>query len=101
MRKEKTMNRNITKISVALLFAALCILTVNSAQANESIWFSGNEQYRPASNVLNDGSCYNAAHNSENIFLATASGPNQEVMAGTCSVKDGRNFNIWFQTDNH
>lgn len=94
------MNRNVTKLSVAFIFATLFILTVNSAQATESIWFTGHEQYRPATNILKDGSCYNTAHNSENIYLSTAYGLNQEAKAGTCSLTDGRSYNIWLQAIN-
>lgn len=76
------------------------MLTVSSAQATESIWFSGQEQYAPAANYLNDGSCYSAAHNSENIYLATAGRLEKEAKATTCSLTDISSRNIWFQTNN-
>lgn len=94
------MKRNIIKISVTFLFAALILLTVSSAQATESIWFSGHEQYRPATIVLNDGTCYSAANNNENIFLAPAFGMNQEADGGICSLTDGRSYSIWLQAIN-
>jgi hypothetical protein len=100
MRKDTTMNKNIKKTSVAFIFTALLMLTVSSAQATESIWFSGQEQYAPAANYLNDGSCYSAAHNSENIFLATAGSMKKEAKAGTCSLTDISSHNIWLQTNN-
>jgi hypothetical protein len=94
------MNRNITKTSVAFLFAALFMVAVGSAQAAESVWFSGNELYQPATHLLNDGSCYNIAKNSENIYLSTDSSLNQEAIAGICSLTDGRSFSIWFPPAN-
>jgi hypothetical protein len=93
------MNMNITKISVAFVFATLLILTISSAQATESIWFTGHDQYAPAANYLNDGSCYSAANNSENIYLATAGSLKKEAMAGTCSLTDISTHNIWLQTN--
>jgi hypothetical protein len=91
------MKRNIAKISIVFVFAALFIITVGSAQAAESVWFSGNEQYQPATNILNGGSCYNTTQNSENIYFSTDSGMKQVAKAGTCSLTDGRSYNIWFQ----
>ncbi|MEJ2661038.1 MAG: hypothetical protein P8Z73_09995 [Desulfobacteraceae bacterium] len=92
------MNHNIAKIGIVFVFAALFIVTVSSAQAGESIWFSGNEGYRPAVNYLNSGLCYSAPHNSENIYLAAANDLRQEANAGTCSLTAVRTDNIWFQT---
>jgi hypothetical protein len=90
----------INTIGIALVFAALFIVAVSSAQAGESIWFSGHEEYRPAATFLNGGSCYSDNHNSENIFFAGESGQKQEANAGTCIQTDGRSRSIWFQTDN-
>lgn len=90
----------INTIGIALLFAALFIVTVSSAQAGESIWFYGHEEYRPAATFLNGGSCYSDSQNSENIFLAGESGQKQEANAGMCILTDGRSQSIWFQTNN-
>lgn len=94
------MKRNITKISVVFVFAALFIFSVGSAQATESIWFSGHDQYQPATNAQDGGFCYSIAHNSENIYLSTNGGLQQEAMGGTCGVPDGRNYSIWLQAEN-
>ena len=94
------MNRHVKKISIAFTFAALFMITVSSAQAGESIWFSGHEDFRPAANFLNGGSCYVTTHSSENIYLADDSGLRQEANTGTCSLTNGRSYNIWFQAGN-
>ena len=93
------MNRNITRIRIVLVFAALFMITVSSAQSAESIWFSGHEDNAPAANFLNGGFCYNATDNSENIFLDNGSGKVQEATPGTCSLTDGRSYSIWFQNN--
>lgn len=93
------MKRNIKKIRIAFVFAALFMITVSSAQAAESIWFSGHEEYRPAAQFLNGGSCYSTVHNSENIYFSTVNGLGQEAKPGTCSLTDGRSYNIWFQAN--
>ena len=87
-------------IGIALVFAALFIVTVSSAQAGESIWFSGHEEFRPVATFLDGGSCYSDSHNSKNIFLADESGQKQEANTGTCILTDGRSQSIWFQTNN-
>jgi hypothetical protein len=91
------MNRNIAKISIVFVFAALFMITVSSAQAADSIWFSGNQGYRPAANYLNGGSCYSVTSSSENIFLASGNDLGQEANAGICSLTDGRTYNIWLR----
>ena len=91
------MNHNIAKLSIAFVFAALFMITVNSAQAAESIWFSANQRYQPAVHYLNDGSCYSVSPNSENIFLAAGNDLGQEANAGICRLTDGRTYTIWFQ----
>ena len=94
------MNRKITKLSVAFVFAALFIAAVGSAQAAESIWFSGHELYQPATNFLNGGSCYDMVNNSENIYLSTDGTQRQEANAGICNLTDGRSLSIWFSPTN-
>jgi hypothetical protein len=94
------MNPNMTKVSVVFVFAALFILAVSSAQASENIWFSGNGQYRPATQILNGGYCYSTADNNANIYLFNGSSPGQETVTGVCKVPDGRNYNIWLQANN-
>ena len=93
------MNRNMTKFSLTFVFAALFILSVGSAQAAGSIWFSGQDQYRPVTHTLNGGFCASTTNNNENIYLSTGSGMKQETKAGICilSMPDGRNYNIWLQ----
>ena len=93
------MNHKIAKFSIAFVFAALFMITVSSAQAADSIWFSGNQGYRPAATYLNGGSCYNVTPNSENIFLAVANDMEIEANAGNCSLMDGRTYNIWLQAN--
>ena len=94
------MNHKIAKISIAFAFAALFMITVSSAQAADSIWFSGNQGYSPAANYLNGGSCYNVTPNSENIFLGAANDMTQEANTGTCRLTDGRSYSIWLQGNN-
>ena len=94
------MNHKIAKISIAFALAALFMITVSSAQAADSIWFSGNQGYSPAANYLNGGSCYSVTPNSENIFLADESNPRPEANAGMCNLIDGRSYSIWFQGNN-
>jgi hypothetical protein len=99
IRKDSAMNRKNTKISSVFVFATLFMITVSGVQADESIWFSGNESYRPAANYLNGGNCYSATPNSENIFFVDASGALQEATPGICSLTDGKSYNIWFQNN--
>jgi len=94
------MNHKIAKISIAFVFAALFMITVSSAQAADSIWFSGNQAYKPAANYLNDGTCYSVTLNSENIFFAGESNLRPEANAGICTLTEGRSYSIWFQGNN-
>ena len=93
------MNHNIKKVSIVFVFATLFMITVSSAQAAESIWFAGSEGYKPAANYLDGGFCYNATFSSENIYFAGTGAPRQEAIPGTCNLKDGKSYSIWFQNN--